>query len=597
LNKFFLLIFFFLIVFRLSSQTLNPETIEYRYWIYFKDKGIYKPGETIETGSDVYRLVISGLSDKAIWRRTKILGEDKIARYIDLPVYSEYIQSVKSLGVKTYAISKWFNAVSVQVVKGRLDEIKKLPFVEKIEGVHFLETVKCPIPTKKALQPVPDIKTNTKYNYGISYWQNEQINVPILHNYGITGYGVKLGMCDDGFNWRNHRALRTRKVLGEYDWIFKDDSTLNQVPPNQIPADVWDQDGHGTATMSTIGAFYPGKLIGTAFDAEFYLSKTEYDGTETPVEEDYYLEALEWMEANGIEVISSSLIYKPFDPPNNSYSYKDMDGKTTVIARAADIASSLGVVVLNSMGNEYQTEPPSIVSPPDGEHVIAVGAIDSAGNIAHFSSNGPTSDGRIKPDVVAMGVDVYTAESFTSSLVDSSFNYSSGTSFSCPLTAGVCALVLSAHPELTPDQVKEALRMTANKKDNPNNVFGWGMVNAYDAALYYGMIMSNKPEFAESDGNTQFSVYVISKQEINDGSVKMVYTIDGETKEVNMVLEDKINETNSGKYSILVPVEISATPITFYFTSADIKSTITVPYNAPKKFFYYNPDTKAIEIF
>jgi len=599
LRKLFLIfyILFFLTLIQISSQTLNPETIEYRYWIYFKDKGVYKPGETIEAGSDAYKIAVSGLSDKAIWRRSKVLGENKIVSYIDLPVNPDYIEKVKSLGVKPHAISKWFNAVSVQVLKGKLDEIKKLPFVEKIEGVHFLETVKILFSSKKVFPSSHDIKSNTKYNYGFSYWQNEQINVTRLHNFGITGYGVRVGMCDDGFNWRNHQALKTRKVLGEYDWIFKDDSTLNQTPPNQVPADVWDQDGHGTATMSSLGGYYPGKFVGPAFDVEFYLSKTENDATETPVEEDFYLEAVEWMEANGIEVISSSLIYKPYDPPNNGYTYKDMDGKTTVIVRAADIAASLGIVVLNSMGNEYQTEPPSIVSPPDGEHVIAVGAVDSAGRIAYFSSNGPTSDGRTKPDVVAMGVDVYTAVSLTSSLNDSAYSYSSGTSFSCPLTSGVCALVLSAHPELTPDQVKEALKMTANNKDNPNNVYGWGLVNAYDAALYYGMIMSNKPEISVKEESVEFTIYVISKDKIEPTSVKINYIIDNEKKFAQMELDEKINETNSGKYKVILPVNIISNPITFYFSASDTKSSVMVPYNAPNKFFYYNQEIKAVEIF
>jgi subtilisin family serine protease len=190
-----------------------------------------------------------------------------------------------------------------------------------------------------------------------------------------------------------------------------------------------------------------------------------------------------------------------------------MDGKL-VISRAAKLARDFGVVVLNSMGNESQTDPPSIVSPPDGDAVIAVGAVDSAGRIAYFSSNGPTSDGRIKPDVVAMGVDDYTAVSMTGTLDDSGYTFSSGTSFSCPLVAGVCALILSVHPELTPDQVKESLKMTADKKDNPNNVYGWGLVNAYDAALHYGMIMSNKPEIIKSGSNSQLSIYVVSKTQL-----------------------------------------------------------------------------------
>jgi hypothetical protein len=402
-SVFFLFVFSFQL--QISAQILNPETIEYRYWIYFKDKGSFKPGETLAIGSEGYNIAISGLKEKALWRRSKVLSEDKLVSYDDLPVNIDYIDALKSLGMMPKAVSKWLNAVSVITTKDKLEKAKKLGYVEKIEGVQYLDYVKIPS-YRNVISNAPFIPpVKNRYNYGYSYWQNEQIKTPKLHNIGITGFGVTLGMCDDGFNWRRHEALDTRNVADEYDWIFKDDSAQFQMKPNQIPGDDYDQDGHGTATMSALGGFYEGQLIGPAFDVEFYLSKTEYGKTETPVEEDYWLEAVEWMESQGVEVISSSLIYKPFDPPNEKYSYKDMNGKTTIIVRAAEYAVGLGIVVVNSMGNERQTDPPSIVSPPDGEHVIAVGAVDSTGIIANFSSNGPTSDGRMKPDIVAMGVE------------------------------------------------------------------------------------------------------------------------------------------------------------------------------------------------
>ncbi|HMT12582.1 MAG TPA: S8 family serine peptidase, partial [Ignavibacteria bacterium] len=305
-----------------------------------------------------------------------------------------------------------------------------------------------------------------------------------------------------------------------------------------------------------------------------------------------------WMEAQGVEVVSSSLIYKPFDLPNNQYYYKDMNGKTTIIVRAAELAAALGVVVVNSMGNEEQTNPPSIVSPPDGEHVIAVGAVDSAGRIAYFSSNGPPSDGRMKPDVVAMGVDVYAAASYSFTYDTAGYSFDSGTSFSAPLTAGVCALILSAHPELTPAQVMEALKMTADKKDSPNNVFGWGLVNAYNAALYFGMFMSNKPEIEQVGDNQKISINVVSSKTIVPESVKMFYSVNGgEFQERLMVPEGNTDNTNSGKYSVTVPFDLAADNVKFYFSASDNELSKTSPYRAPEKFFYINSDTKKIEIY
>jgi len=595
------LILLFLSVNVSFTQTINPDKTDYRYWIYFKDKGKYKQDDKIEIGSEEYNTAKAELSNKALWRRSKVLSEDKLVSYDDIPVYKDYIDEIKSFGLTINAVSKWFNAVSIKGKTKDLDAIKKLDFVKKIEGVHFLEFTKLSSEKKVYNVTVDEINppAKTKYNYGLSYWQNEQIKVPELHNYGITGFGITVGMNDDGFNWRRHEALRDRRVKGEYDWIFKDDSVQSQLLPNQIPADDYDQDGHGTATFSELGGFKNGKLIGPAFDADFYLCKTEVSTTETPVEEDYWLQSMEWLESKGIEVFSSSLIYKPFDLPNNSYNYKDMDGKTTVIVRAAEHAAYLGVVVCNSMGNEMQTDPPSVVSPADGDSVVSLGAVDSTGKIAYFSSNGPTSNGIMKPDVVAMGVDTWAATTFSNAGMDSAYQYISGTSFSCPLTAGVCALILSVHPELTPMQVKEALKMTAGKKNNPNNVYGWGLVNAYDAALFNGVIMSNKPEISYNDGNTNLSLYVISKSHVDQGSVKIYYTSGGSDKfkEAGMELSDKIDETNSGKYTVSLPLNVMNDNVKFYFTASDSQKNITGPYNAPKRFFFFNNDTKQLEIY
>jgi subtilisin family serine protease len=250
------------------------------------------------------------------------------------------------------------------------------------------------------------------------------------------------------------------------------------------------------------------------------------------------------------------------------------------------------------MGNERQTDPPSIVSPPDGEHVISVGAVDSTGKIANFSSNGPTSDGRMKPDIVAMGVDVYVASSYSNTFDTAGYSYSSGTSFSGPLTAGVCALILSAHPELTPAQVMEALKKTANKKDTPNNVYGWGLINAYDASLYFGMIMSNKPEIKAVGDNTAFSIYVVSGKNINPESVKMHYSVNGgEYSELLMGLTEKTGDNNSGRYSVSVPFDPFSENVNFYFSASDDELSKTVPYNAPGKFFYTNKEKHKIEIY
>jgi len=239
-------------------------------------------------------------------------------------------------------------------------------------------------------------------------------------------------------------------------------------------------------TLSIIGGFKDGKLIGPAFDANFILAKTENTQSESPIEEDNWLAAAEWADSIGVDVTSTSLGYRDgFDFGFTDYTAADMNGKTTIITKAADMLASKGVVVVNAAGNEgtrLALQQNSLVAPADGDSVIAVGAVTTTGVLASFSSRGPTADGRIKPDVVATGVGVYFANG-TPGATTGYFS-GSGTSFSCPLTAGVAALILQKHPAWNPMQVREALRMTASNASSPNNNIGWGIINALAASNY-----------------------------------------------------------------------------------------------------------------
>jgi hypothetical protein len=232
-------------------------------------------------------------------------------------------------------------------------------------------------------------------------------------------------------------------------------------------------------------------LIGPAFGADFALAKTEIKLSETQIEEDNWVAGVEWADDLGADIVSSSLGYQDW------YTYEDMDGNTALCTIAADLAVSKGIVVVNSAGNERITTWYHIIAPADGDSVIAVGAVDLQGGLASFSSAGPTFDGRIKPDVVARGVQTYCA------WANGGYGGASGTSLSAPLVAGVCALLLEIHPDWTPIQVREALWHTASQADDPDNLYGYGIANAAEASgLNYLEVSPEKLSFEVTLGDT-----------------------------------------------------------------------------------------------
>ena len=561
--------------FLVTLNSYSQEQADTKYWIIFKDKGEFNNTTVIKPGTAAYEKGKELLNDRAIKRRLKVLTEDNLIDFGDLPISSEYADSIEMFGVELIARSRWLNGVSAYMTKEQLDKVKSLAYVSQIKTVSKLyhQEFNMPYDNKK--------KSNSKniQKYGNSFKQMETVNVPKVHNLRITGKGVLIASFDDGFDWKNHEALRNLNVLGEYDFINEDDNTFFE--RDQKYKDERNQGAHGTATLSTMSGYKEGKLISPAFDSEIILAKTEYVPSETPMEEDFWLEAAEWAESMGTDIITSSLIYKGFDGPyeNNSYNYNDYNGKTAITSLAATRSAHLGIVVCQAMGNYNQTTVPSLGSAADADSIISVGAITFSGEPASFTSNGPTSDGRTKPDVVAPGVYVYAAVVKEISGNDSTYEYANGTSFSTPITAGICALILSAHPELTPIQVREALRNTASLSGNPNNVLGWGTVNAYDALLYHGMAWSNGYIVENNPEGITVSTYVASKDVIDPNSVKVHFSLDkGNVYEekVMQLIEPNGDENNSGKYSVTLQSVTNSEDLVIYFSAEDYSGVRSV---------------------
>jgi subtilisin family serine protease len=296
------------------------------------------------------------------------------------------------------------------------------------------------------------------------------LSIPQVHGQGLTGKDIVIGVLDSGFdNLTNTGCLKNTHILHTRNFIRGNTDVSG--------------DRHGTWVLACIGGRLEGEYVAAAYGASFLLALTDDVSTETRADEDRWVAAVEWCDSLGADIISSSLVYNEFDTVAESYTKAQMDGRTSLVARAAEIAVSRGILVVNSVGNEGRTPWRTITTPGDAEHVISVGALSfsSSGEptIAPFSSIGPTADGRIKPDVVAPGAEVSIPVAGTTG----QYMVSSGTSFAAPLISGLCALLLEAHPEWIPAMVKEALKMSARDlgPSGPDNTYGWGLPNGLSA--------------------------------------------------------------------------------------------------------------------
>ena len=522
-----------------------------KYWVFFRDKGSVT---AVEKGGFRKGLEL-GLSRRSLLRRAKIRNEEKLIDTTDFPVVSEYIRALEDVGLKPQVISRWLNGVSAVIPAEMMNRVQNLPFVRKIKPVSsfILKPLPPGMEKKGSVQPFD----SHSLDYGPSYVQNSQIHVPEVHDLGITGKSVLVGMIDTGFDYHDWPVFSHLDVVAEYDFHWNDDNTANE------DNDPSYQHDHGTMTLSVLGGFHEGQLIGPAYDASFALAKTEWVASETRVEEDDWVNGIEWLESLGADIVSSSLGYGIFYDDGFSYTYEDLNGDSCVTTIAADIAASKGVIVVNSAGN--QDFWPYVNSPADGDSVIAVGAVTSSGTRWSHSSIGPTADGRVKPDVMAMGVGDYV---FDPSYGD--YRTATGTSLACPLVAGVCALVLQAHPELGPMDVRDAIRETAHLVGEfPDNLYGWGLVDAYEAIFFHGMVFTNFAKVSLPDGGLEsIKADILFKYGVVSDSVFLSYTVNGE-EEFQQVRMFLVGGESSHQFKAVFSCSICSEGLRFYIEATD----------------------------
>jgi serine protease AprX len=493
------------IVFFLGIEVFSPALsfAQSKYWIEFADKGI--SNKTFVPGNPIFEKTKASLSRRCLQRRALALHEEEISTITigDAPICPRYLRSLRANGIKPLAESKWSNAVSAMLTPRQAKRLLKLPFVRCISPVGHADLVSTQPMTIPARLRCAVARMNPQsidsgcgydpiiYHYGdTNIGSNNRaeiyrLNVWPLHAMGFDGSGVLYGFLDDGMRWTTTSSIEHCKVLSQHNYV-DDTDVLYDVPGDSVY-----QDWHGTTTLSSAMGYLPDTLIGPAYNATVMLAETENAGSERNVEEDNYANALEDMEARGVEITSSSLGYFTFDSGQHSYSYKDMNGHTAICTQAVDSAVKRGVLVVTAMGNGGDKPYPYVQAPGDADSILACGALDVNDSIAGFSSRGPTSDGRMKPDICAPGVEVWVQNH------DGSFSGGTGTSYATPLTSSSCVLIKQAHPEATAQQIRHAVMITAANAAHPDTAYGWGEINAYAAALELGTIVH--PMQASSD--------------------------------------------------------------------------------------------------
>jgi len=463
----------------------HQENGKVKVWVFFTDKGVYTKGQ-FESATLAAK---ETLTPRALARRAKH-GVNAI-EFADLPVNQRYVDLIANAGAKLRWASRWLNAASFEVDQAALDLIGKFPFVERIQPVAvYKRSNDAPVDDKSVIQQQKSGLESEGLSYGGSAAQLTQISVPQCHDSGYAGQGVIISMFDSGFRASHNsftRILSEGRLLAKYDFVFHDTVVDNQANDTVI---AWD---HGTYTWSTCGGENPGIHYGPAYKASFILCKTEDVRSETQIEEDNWLAAVQFADSIGTDIISSSLGYSDW------YTTSDYNGRTCVSTLAALKAARYGILVCNSIGNSGPGAT-TMGAPADADSIISVGAVASSGTLAYFSSMGPTADGRMKPEVCALGLSDYVASASS----NGAYAYHSGTSFSCPLTAGAAAIIWGAHPEWTNMQVREAMMATASRASNPDNSYGWGIVNAW-AALHVWF----PPPYVHGDANHDGNVNVL----------------------------------------------------------------------------------------
>ena len=527
MNKYIALTF--LIICSLSMPASNG----YMFRIQLKDKG--KTIHTIDKPENF-------LSKRSIERRKK---QGIVINNSDLPISTEYINEIEKLGCTVVAKSKWLQTISIYCTDSLfVDKIKGVSFVDSATFVWKGDTART-TPKTLTRSKRSIVKPINEYGYGEA--QIKTVNGDFLHTEGYRGKGMEIAIIDAGYtNLHEILLLDNVSIKGIKDFVFNGNN-------------IFKSSDHGLKVLSVLAVNRPGIFVGVAPEAKYWLLRSEDNRSEFPIEEDYWATAAEYADSIGVDIINASLGYHTFNFPAQDYTHEQLDGKTAYITKAAEIAASKGIFVEISAGNEGENSWGKLAFPSDAENVLTVGAIARDSVIAYFSSRGPTADGRIKPDVVAVGLGTAVIASTGEP------ELANGTSFSGPIMAGLAACLWQSAPKLTSLELLHIIRKSANRYTNPDGVYGYGIPNMKTAFLLAG----NTPSGVEDETINKEPLFEITSDSIghfrisqNKQAVGNTYTIRVLSLDGKIIMNDILHEQKQDFHLVNSPKQVKIITVT-----------------------------------
>ncbi|REA61661.1 peptidase S8/S53 subtilisin kexin sedolisin [Dyadobacter luteus] len=443
----FLSFIFMVCLANISLAQTNP-----RYLVLFKDKN--NSPYSVENPT-------AFLSERSVSRRER---QRIRLTNTDLPVNPAYVEAVKQTGAKVIYTSRWFNGALVEASNVQLDQIKSLPSYKGIELNLPVANITTASPGIHRVGAVNDKLGTAELDYGRMANQLALMETSVLHNKGFYGQNMLIAVLDNGFSNGNlvnflKPVFDENRLVDSHDFVARDGNVYNDGASE-----------HGLKVLSTMAAYLPSSMIGVAYKASFALYRTENDEGESPYEEITWLMAAERADSLGADILNSSLGYRTFsgefNTPAYNYTRAQMDGKTTIIARAARFATRTGMLVINAAGNEGSA---GLASPADVDSVLTVGGTTYDFSPYSNTSVGPNALNQRKPDVAAVGAGTVVGTSLGSA------TSGNGTSFAAPLIAGLSAILWQAHPQLTAQQIIGILQKSGHQYTTPDNILGYGV--------------------------------------------------------------------------------------------------------------------------